>query len=146
MGLSEEVELLRNIPLFAKIEPAKLKLLAFTSERLTFASGQELFHQGDSGDATYIIIRGAAEILIDSDTRMSWHSMKWFALLQSRRHSWIACPGRCLWVLTIPRPVTFPSSASSPRPLTELATGISRSTLPVLSPVTRWTMSLNATI
>ena len=67
MGLSEEVELLRNIPLFAKIEPAKLKLLAFTSERLTFASGQELFHQGDSGDATYIIISGAAEILIDSD-------------------------------------------------------------------------------
>jgi CRP/FNR family cyclic AMP-dependent transcriptional regulator len=67
MGLAEEVELLRNIPLFAKIEPAKLKLLAFTSERLTFAGGDELFHQGDSGDAAYIIIGGAAEILIDTD-------------------------------------------------------------------------------
>ncbi len=67
MGLSEEVELLRNIPLFSKIEPAKLKLLAFTSERLTFAGGDELFHQGDSGDAAYIIIGGAAEILIDTD-------------------------------------------------------------------------------
>ena len=67
MGLSEEVELLRNIPLFSKIEPAKLKLLAFTSERMTYASGDELFHQGDSGDAAYIIIGGAAEILIDTD-------------------------------------------------------------------------------
>ena len=68
MGLSEEVELLRNIPLFSKIEPAKLKLLAFTSERLIFAEGEELFHQGDSGDAAYIIIGGGADILVDSDT------------------------------------------------------------------------------
>ena len=31
MSINKEVELLRNIPLFSKIEPAKLKLLAFTS-------------------------------------------------------------------------------------------------------------------
>src|ERR1051325_7980837 len=46
----EEAEVLRNIPLFAKREPAKLKLLAFTSERLTFDAGQQLFQQGDPGD------------------------------------------------------------------------------------------------
>ena len=40
MSLNEEVELLRNIPMFAKIEPSKLKLLAFTSERLTFKAGE----------------------------------------------------------------------------------------------------------
>ena len=34
MGLNEEVELLRNISLFSKIEPSKLKLLAFASERV----------------------------------------------------------------------------------------------------------------
>ena len=66
MSLSEEVELLRNIPLFANIEPSKLKLLAFTSERLTFDSEQELFHQGDMGDAAYIIVDGEAEILVDT--------------------------------------------------------------------------------
>ena len=33
MSLLEEVELLRRVPLFADIEPAKLKLIAFTSER-----------------------------------------------------------------------------------------------------------------
>ncbi len=68
MGLSEEVELLRNIPLFSKIEPAKLKLLAFTSERLVFGAGDELFHQGDSGDAAYIVIGGSADVIVDTET------------------------------------------------------------------------------
>ncbi|GAB4178638.1 MAG: Crp/Fnr family transcriptional regulator [Thalassobaculales bacterium] len=66
MSLNEEVELLRNISLFAKIEPSKLKLLAFTSERLTFPEGQALFEQGDVGDAAYIIIQGSAAVLINT--------------------------------------------------------------------------------
>jgi CRP/FNR family transcriptional regulator, cyclic AMP receptor protein len=66
MSIKEEVEILRNIPLFAKIEPAKLKLLAFTSQRLTFAPGQPLFQQGDPGDAAYIVLDGEAEIYINS--------------------------------------------------------------------------------
>ena len=67
MSLQEEVELLRNIPLFRKIEPSKLKLLAFTSERLTFQDGHRLFAQGDAGDAAYIIIDGTAEVKINTD-------------------------------------------------------------------------------
>ena len=67
MSLNEEVELLRNIPLFAKLEPSKLKLLAFTSERITYEADQVLFRQGDVGDAAYIIIEGAARVLVDTD-------------------------------------------------------------------------------
>ncbi|HUT50787.1 MAG TPA: Crp/Fnr family transcriptional regulator [Alphaproteobacteria bacterium] len=67
MSLNEEVELLRNIPLFANIEPSKLKLLAFTSERVAYEPGQELFRQGDDGDAAYIIIAGEADIIIETD-------------------------------------------------------------------------------
>ncbi|MDF1793468.1 MAG: cyclic nucleotide-binding domain-containing protein [Thalassobaculaceae bacterium] len=67
MSLNEEVELLRKIPLFAKIEPSKLKLLAFTSERLTYQGGQRLFQQGDVGDAAYIIIDGVASVRIRTD-------------------------------------------------------------------------------
>lgn len=66
MSLNEEVEVLRSVPLFAKIEPSKLKLLAFTSERLTFPAGGELFHQGDPGEAAYIILSGQADVLIDT--------------------------------------------------------------------------------
>ncbi len=66
MGLQDEVELLRNIPLFAKIEPSKLKLLAFTSERITYAEHDVLFEQGDIGDAAYIIIGGEAEVVVNT--------------------------------------------------------------------------------
>jgi CRP/FNR family cyclic AMP-dependent transcriptional regulator len=66
MSLHKDVEILRTIPLFAKIEPAKLKLLAFTSERLEFMSGDELVHQGDFGDAAYIILDGQADVLVDT--------------------------------------------------------------------------------
>ena len=66
MTLTKDVEVLRNIPLFARLEPAKLKLLAFTSERLQYLSGDELFHQGHYGDAVYIILEGKADILVDS--------------------------------------------------------------------------------
>ena len=66
MSLNEEVELLRNIPMFARIEPSKLKLLAFTSERLTFQSGQDLCVQGADGDSAFIIIEGGAEVIVDS--------------------------------------------------------------------------------
>ena len=66
MSLNKDVEVLRNIPLFAKIDPTKLKLLAFTSERLQYLSGDELFHQGDDGDAAYVILEGEADILVDT--------------------------------------------------------------------------------
>ena len=66
MSLKEEVELLRRIPMFARVEPAKLKLLAFASERLTFAPSQELFHQGDMADAAYIIVDG--EVVVDVES------------------------------------------------------------------------------
>jgi len=67
MSLQEEVDLLRKIPMFAKIEPAKLKLLAFTSERLSYSEGDVLFRQGDAGDAAFVIISGQAEISIATD-------------------------------------------------------------------------------
>ncbi len=68
MSLNEEVELLRNIPLFARIEPSKLKLLAFTSERLSYQRGQDLCVQGEDGDSAYIIIDGTAEVIVNTQT------------------------------------------------------------------------------
>jgi CRP-like cAMP-binding protein len=64
MSINEEVEALRRIPLFSNLEPSKLKLLAFTSERLTYAKGQTVFRQGDMGDACYIVLDGQADVLI----------------------------------------------------------------------------------
>jgi CRP/FNR family transcriptional regulator, cyclic AMP receptor protein len=66
MSLTKDVEVLRSIPIFAKIEPAKLKLLAFTSERLRFMDGDEICHQGEVGDSAYIILEGEADVLVDT--------------------------------------------------------------------------------
>ena len=66
MSIDKEVEILRQIPLFANIEPVKLKLMAFASERITFKVGQSLFQHGDEGDAAYIIVDGEADVLVDT--------------------------------------------------------------------------------
>ena len=65
MSLLEEYELLRRIPFFAEIEPAKLKLLAFMSERVAYDGGKALCHQGEKADAAYLIIDGEADIILE---------------------------------------------------------------------------------
>jgi CRP-like cAMP-binding protein len=65
MSINQEVELLRRIPMFSKIDPAKLRLLAFASERVTFAAGEVLFHQGDPADAAYLIIDGSVSVTVE---------------------------------------------------------------------------------
>jgi CRP-like cAMP-binding protein len=65
--LSEEVDLLRRIPLFAAIDPAKLKLLAFASDRMIYHDGQAVFRQGEVGDAAYVVIKGTANIVVETD-------------------------------------------------------------------------------
>ncbi|MFZ1816094.1 MAG: Crp/Fnr family transcriptional regulator [Rhizobiaceae bacterium] len=64
--LSEEVDLLRRIPLFAAIDPGKLKLLAFASDRMSYSNGQKVFKQGEVGDAAYVVIHGTADIVVET--------------------------------------------------------------------------------
>ncbi|MBK1868755.1 cyclic nucleotide-binding domain-containing protein [Aestuariivirga sp. YIM B02566] len=68
MQLKDEVELLRRVPLFSNVAPAKLKLLAFTSDRVNFDQGQTLFKQGDPGDAAYVVLSGSADVLVNSQS------------------------------------------------------------------------------
>jgi len=65
--LTEEVEMLRKIPLFASIDPGKLKLLAFASDRKVYEDKQDLFKQGEPGDAAYVIVEGAADVVVETD-------------------------------------------------------------------------------
>jgi CRP-like cAMP-binding protein len=64
--LNTEVDLLRRVPLFAGIEPARLKLLAYTSDVVTYRPGQVLMRQGDLGDAAYVIIKGDADVSVST--------------------------------------------------------------------------------
>ena len=66
MTLDTEVKSLRQVPMFRDIEPSRLKLLAFTSERIRFSAGQRFFSQGDVAEAAYVILEGTAEVVLDA--------------------------------------------------------------------------------
>ena len=66
MTLETEVQSLKQVPMFRDIDPARLKLLAFTSERVTFDQGQRFFSQGDGADAAYVILQGKADVAIET--------------------------------------------------------------------------------
>lgn len=64
--LSDEVDLLRSIPMLASMPANKLKLLAFASDHMDYREGDILFHQGDDADAAYIVVEGCADVLVAS--------------------------------------------------------------------------------
>jgi len=66
MSIEQEVELIRQFPIFQKLQPAMQKLLCFGSERLTYDPGQIMVREGDAADAVYVLIEGAVEITISS--------------------------------------------------------------------------------
>ncbi len=68
MDLAEETDLLRKIPMFAKMETSRLKLLAFASEIVSFQDGEIVFNSGDSADFAYVIMHGAVDIITETDS------------------------------------------------------------------------------
>ncbi|MFN3972563.1 MAG: cyclic nucleotide-binding domain-containing protein [Gemmobacter sp.] len=65
MALNDEVTMLRQVPLFAGVSAPRLKLLAFTSDRVTYRPGEVMCQQGEPGDAAFVILSGRADILVD---------------------------------------------------------------------------------
>lgn len=66
MTLRDEVDVLRRLPLFSQIDAPQLKLIAFTSERLTFMDGQTLCIEGEPGDSAFVLLSGAADVIVDT--------------------------------------------------------------------------------
>lgn len=63
MDLKTEADALSKVPMFAKLDPSKLRLLAFTSQLLTFEDREVLFEKGDPSDSAYLIVEGEMEVL-----------------------------------------------------------------------------------
>ena len=63
MSVDQEAAQLARVPMFARLDPARLKLLAFTSRALTFAPGEVLVRVGEPSDSAYLILDGQVDIL-----------------------------------------------------------------------------------
>ena len=67
MSIETEVEALRKVPLFSGIEVTKLRLLAFISQNMTYETGESLCKQGETGDCAFLILRGSADIRVNTN-------------------------------------------------------------------------------
>ena len=65
MSLNKAVEAMSETPIFAGIDPKRLRLLAFMSESLTYRAGELLFDQGEDGDSAFVVLDGTASVLIN---------------------------------------------------------------------------------
>jgi CRP-like cAMP-binding protein len=63
MSIESEVDVVRKVPVFAKMDVPMLKLLCFSSDRLTYEPGQVMFDAGDVADAAYVLIDGYVDIV-----------------------------------------------------------------------------------
>lgn len=64
MSLESDAAALRKVPLFRGVDDQKLRLLAFMSERVVFEAGENIVVEGDFGDTAFIILSGAADVVI----------------------------------------------------------------------------------
>lgn len=68
MSLEAEAQILRQVPMFRNLDINRLKLLAFTGERVRFPAGRFIFKRGDVSDAAYVILEGSAEVFVETPT------------------------------------------------------------------------------
>jgi len=66
-NLKDDIEVLRRVPIFDSVDPASLRLLAFTAQRMTFPPGQALVEQGAHSDEGYVIVSGKADVLVSAN-------------------------------------------------------------------------------
>jgi Na+/H+ antiporter len=65
--LPETAELCRNAPMFEHLDDEAIAWLADATVERVWPAGETLFEQGDRGDSTFIIARGAIGVLVAGD-------------------------------------------------------------------------------
>ena len=68
MDVFQEAEQLRKVPMLSKLDASKLKLLAFTSEAVTYHDGEILVYKDDPSDSAYVILAGVVQVMAKTDT------------------------------------------------------------------------------
>lgn len=58
----DNIELLKQIPLFADMPEEQLRSLQETLDRRTYRKGQIILHQGEAGDSLFVVVSGRVRI------------------------------------------------------------------------------------
>jgi CRP-like cAMP-binding protein len=56
------IDHLRNVPLFSRCSGRELRIVARHAEAVRLPAGSVLFHEGDTGDAFYVVLDGTADV------------------------------------------------------------------------------------
>ncbi|MGE0006348.1 MAG: Crp/Fnr family transcriptional regulator [Parvibaculaceae bacterium] len=104
MSVRTSAESLRQIPLFAECDAAHLQVMAFASERVTFAQGADIFRAGSSGSAAYLLLTGEAQV--------------WKAQGNERLEVAVAGPGAFLGELAMIAGVAYSVNVTARTPVT----------------------------
>lgn len=64
--LDERLRFLQQVPLFAELTEAELRHLATDFRPRTFQQGETVFHEGDPGQALYVVARGRIRIFLQN--------------------------------------------------------------------------------
>jgi HEAT repeat protein len=64
----EKMMLVRQVPMFASLDADDLEELASVVEERRFDPDKELFHEGDVGDAVYLVVRGKVRVVAGTKT------------------------------------------------------------------------------
>ena len=64
MSINAAVTAMRETALFRNVDEKRLKLVAMMGETLTYRPGELLFDRGDPGDAAFIVVHGAVDVIL----------------------------------------------------------------------------------
>jgi CRP-like cAMP-binding protein len=59
MSVDDTIQSLSRLPVFSKLEPGAVRLIAFAAETRHLRAGDILFRQGDFADCGYLLLAGA---------------------------------------------------------------------------------------
>lgn len=68
--ISLECKTLGKVKIFRDIDPRRLQLIAFVSNRVSYLADEAIFERGSPSDAVFIVIKGEVDLMrLDSEGR-----------------------------------------------------------------------------
>jgi len=67
LSLMDRILFFKGVPLFATLSPADLKQVAAIADEEVFPDGEVIAHQGEQGDAMFVIVSGQVRVCVATD-------------------------------------------------------------------------------